>query len=109
LPEIWTKILFVLAVTGAMVTAAAAAAYLGIRWMSERRRLEQQQLRGHQARNIDAVRSSTIVIAVKLGSERHKVLQVGFLRDGSLFVTFPYFKHRTGLLSAATIPGTGTS
>ncbi|HEY2150293.1 MAG TPA: hypothetical protein VGH34_05765 [Vicinamibacterales bacterium] len=29
---------------------------------------------------------------------------MGFLKDDTVFVTFPYFRHRTGLLSSATIP-----
>jgi hypothetical protein len=38
---------------------------------------------------------------------RYKAFQIFFGRDGSLFVTFPYFRHRTGILAAATIPGNG--
>lgn len=68
-----------------------------------------QELPGHQATNITAFRSSTIVITVKRGIERHKILQVVFAKDRSLFITFPYFKHRTGLLSATSSLGTGRS
>jgi hypothetical protein len=36
-----------------------------------------------------------------------KALQVIFRKDGSLFINFPYFRHRTGLLSSSAIPGNG--
>jgi hypothetical protein len=38
---------------------------------------------------------------------RYKIFQIFFGRDRSLFVNFPYFKHRTGILAAATITGDG--
>jgi hypothetical protein len=57
--------------------------------------------------NVQAFRSALVVITLNLGSHRHKVFQVFFGRDRSLFVSFPYFKHRVGLLAAATIPGNG--
>src|SRR6266480_784022 len=41
------------------------------------------------------------------GATRFKLFQVFFGRDGSLFVTFSYFGHRTGILAAVTIPGNG--
>jgi hypothetical protein len=62
---------------------------------------------GHQAANVTAFRSERIVLTVKRGQSRKKVLQIIFGRDGSLFVNFPYFGHRTGILAAAKIPGNG--
>ena len=62
---------------------------------------------GYQAGNITAFRSSTVVLTIERGAARFKILQVVFAKDGSLFVTFPYFPHRPGLLSATTSPVTG--
>lgn len=56
---------------------------------------------------VEAFRSERIIVAIQAGATRHKVFQVFFGRDGSLFVTFPYFRHRAGILAAATIPGNG--
>jgi hypothetical protein len=39
---------------------------------------------------------------------RVKALQIVFGADGSLFITFPYVRHRTGILSSSLIPATGT-
>lgn len=44
---------------------------------------------------------------IEIGGQRWKILQVFFGADRSLFVSFPYFKHREGILAAATIPGSG--
>jgi hypothetical protein len=65
-------------------------------------------MNGFQAGNINAIRSERAVCAVKVGDLRVKAFQVVFGRDGSLFITFPYFRHRVGLLSASAIPATGT-
>jgi hypothetical protein len=92
-------------ITACVVIFAARGGWIWtVRW-----RQVMQQLPGFRAANIDAFRSSTTVVTVKRGDDRYKVLQVGFLKDGSVFVTFPYFKHRIGLLSAATSAGTGRS
>jgi hypothetical protein len=65
-------------------------------------------MNGFQAGNIDAIRSERTVCVIKVGDLRVKAFQVVFGRDGSLFITFPYFRHRVGLLSTSTIPATGT-
>jgi hypothetical protein len=62
---------------------------------------------GFQARNVDAIRCERIVCVIRAGHLHVKAFQVLFGNDGSLFITFPYFRHRTGLLSASTIPVTG--
>lgn len=46
---------------------------------------------------------------LKGGGRRSKAFQVFFGADGSLFVTFPYFRHRVGILSSSKIPATGTA
>jgi hypothetical protein len=63
---------------------------------------------GFQAGNVDAIRCERVVCIVKTGDLRAKAFQIVFGRDGSLFITFPYFKHRVGLLSSSSIPATGT-
>ena len=61
-----------------------------------------------QAGNIIAIRSERVVCIAKTDKVRVKVFQIFFGTDGRLFVSFPYFRHRIGLLSSATIPATGT-
>jgi hypothetical protein len=56
---------------------------------------------------VEAFRSERIIVTLQVGAKRHKVLQVFFGRDRSLFISFPYFRHRTGILAAATIPANG--
>ncbi len=65
------------------------------------------RMNGFQAGNIDAIRCERTVCVVKAGDLRAKAFQIVFGRDGSLFITFPYFKHRVGLLSSAVISATG--
>jgi hypothetical protein len=62
---------------------------------------------GFQAGNIDAIRSDRVVCVVKAGDLRAKAFQVFFGEDGSLFITFPYFRHRIGILSESVIPANG--
>jgi hypothetical protein len=102
----WTTIAIACGIAGVTAAIVAVAARLGAAWMARRRRV-MQQMPGYQARNMNAFRSSTIVATVKRGTIRHKVLQVVFGNDGSLYVSLPYFAHRTGLLSVVTFPATG--
>src|SRR3982074_3490622 len=60
-----------------------------------------------QAKNVAAVQSERVVCVVKIGDLTAKAFQIGFDKDGSLFIHFPYFRHRTGILSSAEIPATG--
>jgi len=64
--------------------------------------------RGFQAGNVDAIRTERVVCVLKCGDRRRKAFQVVFGPDGSLFVTFPYFRNRVGILSSSKIPATGT-
>ena len=57
---------------------------------------------GFQAGNVDAIRSGRVVCVVTAGDLRVKAFQIVFGGDGSLFITFPYFRHRTGILSVST-------
>lgn len=51
-------------------------------------------------------RSEKYVVTIGVGQNRHKVLQIVFgQKDGSLFVTFPYYQHSEGLVSVATLAG----
>jgi hypothetical protein len=60
-----------------------------------------------QAKAVAAVRTRRVVCVVEVSDLRAKAFQIGFEKDGSLFVHFPYFRHRTGILSSAEIPATG--
>jgi hypothetical protein len=59
---------------------------------------------GYQAQNVDAVRAERVVCTVRAGQLRVKAFQIVFHKDGSFFISFPYFRHRTGLLSISSIP-----
>jgi hypothetical protein len=65
-------------------------------------------MQGFQAGNIDAIRSERVVCTISAGNLRVKAFQVVFSDDGGLYIAFPYFRHRTGILCAAHIPATGT-
>jgi len=56
---------------------------------------------------VHAYLSKLIVVSIQVGVARHKIFQVIFRPDGSLFVTVPYFRHHEGILAAATIPANG--
>jgi hypothetical protein len=62
---------------------------------------------GFQAGNVAAIRSRRVVCAVRTADYHVKALQVFFGKDGSLFITFPYYRHRVGLLSCSAIPADG--
>ena len=62
---------------------------------------------GFQPKNVSAIRADTVVCVIKAENLRAKVFQVLFRRDGSLFVSFPYFRHRVGILSSSAIAGDG--
>src|ERR1700722_19709821 len=64
-------------------------------------------MQGFKAKTVAAVRSERVVCVVRAGELRAKAFQIGFEKDGSLFVHFPYFQHRTGILSSSEIPATG--
>ena len=59
---------------------------------------------GFQTGNIDAIRVERVVCTVKIGDARWKVFQIFFGKDRSLFITFPYYRHREGLLCASEVP-----
>jgi hypothetical protein len=61
-------------------------------------------VQGYQAQNVDAIRAERIVCTVRAGQLRVKAFQIVFHKDGSFFISFPYFRHRTGLLSISSIP-----
>jgi hypothetical protein len=50
------------------------------------------RMNGFQAGNIDAIRCERTVCVIKAGDLRAKAFQIVFGRDGSLFITFPYFR-----------------
>lgn len=63
---------------------------------------------GYQAQNVDAIRAERVVCTARAGSLRVKAFQVVFHKDGGFFISFPYFRHRTGLLSISSIPPNGS-
>jgi hypothetical protein len=65
-------------------------------------------VQGYQAQNVDAIRAKRIVCTVRAGQLRVKAFQIVFHKDGSFFISFPYFRHRTGLLSISAIPANGS-
>ncbi len=64
-------------------------------------------MQGFQAKTVAAVRSQRVVCVAKVSELRAKAFQIGFDKDGSLFIHFPYFQHRIGILSSSEIPATG--
>lgn len=50
------------------------------------------------------LRTDRCVFTVEVNSKQYKVLQIMFGKDGSLYVNFPYFKHKEGLTSLVTVP-----
>lgn len=65
-------------------------------------------MKGYQADNVDAIRAERVVCTVRAGQLWVKAFQVVFHKDGSFFISFPYFRHRTGLLSISSIPANGS-
>lgn len=51
-----------------------------------------------------SVHTERCVISVETNEKQYKLFQIVFAKDGSLFVNFPYFKHKEGLVTLATIP-----
>jgi hypothetical protein len=64
-------------------------------------------MRGFQPMRVEAIRSERIACIIKVRELRVKAFQVIFRNDGSLFINFPYFRHRTGLLSSSAMPSNG--
>ena len=58
-------------------------------------------------KTVSAVRSQRVVCVAKITELRSKAFQIGFDKDGSLFIHFPYFQHRIGILTSSEIPATG--
>ena len=52
-----------------------------------------------------AFHSDRIVITLKADGHRHKIFQILFRKDGSLFVNFPYFSKTQGVLAEVTVNG----
>jgi hypothetical protein len=58
-----------------------------------------------QINRITTQRAYRFVFTVESGAERRKICQLGFnKRDGSLMVSWPYYKSSNGILSAGTLP-----
>ena len=49
--------------------------------------------------------SEQVVVTITADGHRHKICQMVFGKDGSLYLAFPYFKHTEGLLAEVTVDG----
>jgi hypothetical protein len=54
---------------------------------------------------VKGILSERVVVTLTADGHRHKIFQIVFARDGSFFVTFPYFEHAEGLLAEVTVDG----
>src|ERR1035441_5793774 len=70
-----------------------------------RRFVRQLQREGRPITEVKGFHSERIVLTVNADQHRHKILQILFGRDGSLYVTFPYFPHTNGILAEVTVTG----
>ena len=57
-----------------------------------------------RADGIACFRAATYVFVVNAGTARSQVMQLMFQRDGSIFVSCPYFEHHDGVVSLVTVP-----
>ena len=61
---------------------------------------------GRQKCRAQDLRSQRFVVCIECGADRHKVFQCQFAKsDGSVFINFPYFRHKEGLVSLVAWPG----
>jgi hypothetical protein len=74
-------------------------------WTKLRRSIRQLQREGRDHMEVKGILSERVVVTVKADGHRHKVMQIVFAKDGSFFVTVPYFKHTRGLLAEVTVEG----
>src|SRR5579863_2114799 len=74
-------------------------------WTSVRRFVRQLQREGRHPMEVKGFLSERVVVTVTADGHRHKICQIVFGKDGSLYMTFPYFKHTEGLLAEATFDG----
>lgn len=61
---------------------------------------------------VKAFRSRQVVITIRADEHQHKIFQILFSKDGSLYVTFPYFTHNNGILATVKVtsaPGCTTN
>jgi hypothetical protein len=54
---------------------------------------------------VKAFQSKQVVVTVNADRHRHKIFQILFGKDGSLYVSFPYFAHANGLLAEVKVTG----
>jgi hypothetical protein len=55
--------------------------------------------------DLKAYLSENIVVTVQADGHRHKIFQLLFGKDGSMYASFPYFAHTNGLLAEVTVHG----
>jgi hypothetical protein len=74
-------------------------------WTNLRRFVRQLQREGRHRMEVKAYLSEHVVVTLTADGHRHKIFQIVFGKDGSFYLTFPYFKHTQGLLAEATVNG----
>ena len=74
-------------------------------WVRFRRLVRQLQREGRPHMEVKAFLSEHIVVTVHADGHRHKIFQLLFGKDGSMYVTFPYFQHSNGILAEVTVDG----
>jgi hypothetical protein len=70
-----------------------------------RRFIRQLQREGRPITEVKGFHAQQIVLTVNADQHRHKILQILFGKDGSLYVTFPYFAHTNGILAEVAVTG----
>jgi len=63
----------------------------------------QREGRGHM--EVKAIQAQRVIVTVRADGHRHKIFQILFGRDGSLYANFPYFSHSEGVLAEIKITG----
>ena len=53
---------------------------------------------------LSTIRAEKYILSINTGKYQSKVLQIIFHKDGSIFITFPYFPHTDGIVSLITFP-----
>jgi hypothetical protein len=74
-------------------------------WVHFRRLVRQLQREGRHHMEVKAFLSEHIVVTVQADGHRHKIFQLMFGKDGSMYASFPYFAHTNGLLAEVTVHG----
>jgi len=53
---------------------------------------------------LSTLQAKKYILVINTGRYRSKVMQIIFHREGSIFITFPYFSRSEGIVSLVTVP-----